>query len=139
MGLSARLFNCARCHAQQVICRRCDRGQRYCKLCAAPARRDALRAAARRYRHTSRGRACNAGRQQRFRLRQRNVTHQGSQAEPPAVSCAPSVITSPPMAVTPHIVCHFCGQICAPGLRRRWLRYHAETHPILRRVIRLSG
>jgi hypothetical protein len=133
------LFNCARCHLQQVICRRCDRGQRYCAACAVVARSDRLRAAGRRYQATPRGRACNARRQQRFRLRQRKVTHQGSQPAPSAVSCAPSVIASPLTLFTALIVCHFCGQTCALRLRRRWLRYQAETRPFTRRAHRSSG
>ena len=140
MAPSARLFNCARCHAQQVVCRRCDRGQRYCAHCAARARRDTLRAASRRYQRTPRGRAGNTARQQRFRQRQRGVTHQGSQPGTAAVSCAPSVIASPlPVSITPHIVCHFCGQACAPQLRRRWLRHHTEIRSVIARVPRPSG
>jgi len=132
MELSARLFNCVRCQVQQVVCRHCDRGQRYCATCALLARRDGLRAAGGRYRRTSGGRASGAVRQQRFRLRRRKVTHQGSQSGPPAVSCAPSVIATPLLAViAAHLVCHFCGQTCAPRLRRRWLRHHTESRPVI--------
>lgn len=140
MGLSGRLFNCARCHVQQVICRRCDRGQRYCTSCAAPAYRDSRQAANRRYQGTPRGRACNAARQQRFRQRQRKVTDQGSQATAAAVSCVPSAITSSsPVVVAPYLACHFCGQACAPRLRRRWLRYHAESRSLRPHPPRPSG
>lgn len=38
---SARLFQCARCHALTKICSHCDRGNVYCGDCAIPARKKA--------------------------------------------------------------------------------------------------
>ena len=76
---TARLFLCARCQAQVLVCSHCDRGQIYCAQgCAQTARRDAQRAAGRRYQASRRGRVNHAARAGRYRARQNNVTHQGS-------------------------------------------------------------
>lgn len=76
---TARLFLCVRCKAQVLVCSHCDRGQIYCAQgCAQTARRDAQRAAGRRYQASRRGRVNHAARAGRYRARQNNVTHQGS-------------------------------------------------------------
>jgi hypothetical protein len=81
---SARLYVCARCREQVIICRCCDRGQRYCAgACAAAARKEAQRAAGRRYQQSLRGRRQHAQRGQRYRENRRTaqkVTHQGDVA-----------------------------------------------------------
>jgi hypothetical protein len=75
---SCRMFLCARCRSQVLVCRRCDRGQIYCVgTCAQEGRRDRQREARRRYQATPRGRAMHAGRNRRYRARQRHVTDHG--------------------------------------------------------------
>jgi len=79
----ARLFLCVRCKAQVLVCSHCDRGQIYCAQdCAQTARRDAQRAAGRRYQASRRGRVNHAARAGRYRSRQNKVTHQGSPPQP---------------------------------------------------------
>ncbi len=134
MSLSARLFNCLRCHAQVVICRQCDRGQRYCNgHCSDHARRDSLRRSAKRYSTSPSGRRHNAERQRRYRQRQREevkkkVTHQGSTpihraalllSHPTAESVSVSRSSLPYRDST--LRCHCCDQVCDPFLRRRFL------------------
>jgi hypothetical protein len=58
---TGRLFLCARCQAQVFVCSHCDRGQIYCAQgCGQTARRDAQRAAGRRYQASRRGRVNHA-------------------------------------------------------------------------------
>jgi len=134
MGLSARLFHCARCHCQVVLCRRCDRGHVYCaRGCAQRARQDSLRRAGARYRATRCGRLNNAARQRRFRARQQKVTHQGSAlVETPAV--LPVTLTLPDSGAHNRldhsadvIYCHRCGGECHPFLRHDFLRSTARV------------
>jgi len=141
--LSARLFLCARCRQQVVLCSRCDRGNRYCgPTCAQRARREAQRAAARRYQSSRRGQRTHAARQARYRQRQREkVTHQGSPPSPPdqcscentptpvAVAEPEAVLESAPVtaalvddARTPAVRCQRCGRECSPFLRQGFLR-----------------
>ena len=83
MEATGRLFLCPCCRTQVVVCSRCDRGQIYCAAgCAEAARRASLQAAGRRYQKSRNGRLKHAERSRRYRLRQQNVTHQGSM--PPA-------------------------------------------------------
>ncbi|MDS4055720.1 hypothetical protein, partial [Accumulibacter sp.] len=83
MEITGRLFLCHGCRTQVVVCRRCDRGQIYCAAgCAQAARRACVQEAGRRYQKSRRGRLKHAERNRRYRLRQQNVTHQGSM--PPA-------------------------------------------------------
>ena len=80
----ARFFLCARCRTQVVICCRCDRGQIYCAGdCAQEARRRSRREAGRRYQRSRDGRFAHAERNRRYRVRRKNVTHQGSPPPPP--------------------------------------------------------
>jgi len=129
----ARLFLCARCQRQVRICALCDRGNRYCgRGCAGAARSESLRAAARRYQHSRRGRHCHAQRQRRYRARRwvgtKNVTHQGSA---PSLGRAPLSREHPardenpmsyllPLAAAPH--CHFCGRALSAFVRLGWRR-----------------
>lgn len=129
MELSARLFNCARCHRQVVLCRRCDRGNVYCPDgCAILARRASLRRANARYRATRCGRLNNAERQRRFRARQQKVTHHGSDPIPGAVPLAVSEPASASWSrrtVTPcrnTLRCDQCGQPVSDFLRNDFLR-----------------
>jgi hypothetical protein len=121
---AGRLFLCARCHVLVVICRRCDRGQIYCAAgCAREARREAQRAAGRRYQASDRGRATHALRSRRYRARRNAVTHHGS---PPASATASTAAGhsvgggSTPSRSAPD--CHVCGGRCSPFVRLGFLR-----------------
>lgn len=115
---TARMFLCARCHAQTVVCRRCDRGQIYCgRECSQQARRASLRAAGCRYQTSRAGRFRHAARSQRYRLRRQEVTHQGS------ISAVPDDLLP---AVAPEVAagevrCCFCGARCAPWVRQNFV------------------
>lgn len=137
----ARLFLCARCQCQVRICSRCDRGQQYCGArCAGIARGESLRAAARRYQHSRRGRHRHAERQRRYRarcrqrLRGEKVTHHGSAAPSSGVSLAhPRTLNreaSPmsPIPTTP-AHCHFCARPISDFLRLGWLRHRIRRAP----------
>jgi hypothetical protein len=126
-----RLFLCARCRTQVLVCSCCDRGQIYCAGdCAREARSEAQRAAGRRYQASFRGRLNHATRSERWRVRQKNVTHRGS--PPPRddlvlVDAAP--VTAMPAIVerfrglnAPPSCCHWCGRRCPPLVRIDFLR-----------------
>lgn len=129
MTSSARLFNCARCHALTIVCRTCDRGQRYCpSTCRVQARLDSQRRASRQYQRTRRGQHANAERQRRYRERQRKkVTHQGSvDPSEPAVlpTRANKAANATPEVVqvnSPALHCHFCQKTFNSFLRRDFL------------------
>ena len=121
---TARLYNCASCHAQTMICRCCDRGNVYCPACALPARQEARRRASQRYQKSLQGRLNHAARQRRYREKQtEKVTHNGSlEAETPVAHSTkrnPSI--SSELATAEIIICHFCGEICSPFLRADYL------------------
>lgn len=130
---TARLFLCVRCKAQVLVCSHCDRGQIYCAQgCAQTARRDAQRAAGRRYQKSRRGRVNHAARAGRYRARQNNVTHQGSpphrandwvtaSSKPPSASPGDVARPSPPHR-SGSWFCHWCGCRCPPFVRREFLR-----------------
>lgn len=130
MKPSARLFNCARCHAQCLICRRCDRGQRYCGAdCSGQARRESQRRASRRYQSTPRGRHANAARQRvHQRGKREKVTHQGSPNTTTKALLpvrAEKVVDSSSVSdrsAVPALYCHVCHEQCNPLLRRDFLR-----------------
>ena len=133
METSARLFNCARYHAQVVLCSCCDRGHRYCgSTCADTSRRESQRAAGQRYQDSRRGRRCHAARQGRYRQRQREqkekVTHQGSATAPgnaslPSESKKPEQgLVAPPKQSDEAIQCQRCARCCSPFVRLGWLR-----------------
>jgi hypothetical protein len=140
MSVTARLFNCARCHRQVVICRQCDRGQRYCgRDCARAARRASGRTAGARYQSRRRGRLNHAERQRRYRTRRRKVTHQGSppparSASLPPESRASAVPPGEPAATPPGPgrCCHFCGRACSQLLRLGFLGQHRDG-PVMQR------
>lgn len=127
MFSSARLYHCCRCQAQVLICSACDRGHRYCtKGCATVARSASLKRASKKYQSTREGRFNNAGRQKRYRERQKQkVTHQ----------CSPQVTshdvlknkrTRPEKAkrqdpMGSDLLCHHCGAVCDPLLRQDFL------------------
>ena len=135
---TARLFLCVRCQTQVLVCSHCDRGQIYCAQgCAQTARRDAQRAAGRRYQASRRGRVNHAARAGRYRARKNNVTHQGSPPHPAddLVMASAVVIASNPPSASPGEVarpspghrsgswsCHWCGCRCPPFVRRELLR-----------------
>ena len=147
---TARFFLCVRCRAQVLVCSHCDRGQIYCAQgCAQTARRDAQRAASRRYQKSRRGRVNHAARAGRYRARQKNVTHQGSPphraddlvmasavvttAKPPSASPGEGARSSPPHR-SGSWSCHWCGCRCSPFVRREFLRrrtgsVHRQTSP----------
>ena len=130
MTSSARLFNCARCHALTIICRACDRGHRYCSSnCGAQARRDSQNRSTAQYQKTRRGQHANAQRQRRYRERQRKkVTHQGSVdiALPAVLPARTKKVADVSCAVVlvkyPALHCHFCLKAYNGFLRRDFLR-----------------
>ena len=145
----ARLCKCPRCGQMFLVCSRCDRGQLYCcSACSQAARRDSLRAAGRRYQNSRSGRHRHAARQRRYRARRKKVTHQGS---PPqdvnaAIPVGPivgadEVLTSPVSAQvqepvhaafpSPPTHCHFCGCLCAPFVRLKFLRHRRAPQSII--------
>ena len=134
MCVSARLFNCARCHSLVTICRHCDRGNRYCgAVCAGEARKESQRRSRSSYQSSRRGRTAIAERQKRFRQRQRKkVTHQGSAPDTPddLLSVEPGKPeTCRPVekaAFEADIYCHFCHRRCDPFLRNRFVRPPAQ-------------
>jgi len=132
-----RLFLCARCRTQVLICSCCDRGQIYCAGgCAREARRDAQRAAGRRYQASFRGRVNHATRSERWRVRQKNVTHQGSPPPPDDLVLGDAVVAAGHRSVTampaivepvqglgaPRSCCHWCGRRCPLLVRIDFLR-----------------
>jgi hypothetical protein len=140
---TGRLFLCARCRAQVVLCTRCDRGNVYCgSACSQAMRRASMRAAGRRYQHSRAGRFAHAQRARRYRLRRKNVTHQGSaaqgrgdllpaqttrqQAQPVAqATIEPRVNEGTPSmlaATTESARCSRCGEPRAHSVRQGWLR-----------------
>ncbi len=130
MCVSARLFNCARCHRQVTICRSCDRGNMYCGgACSREARKESLRRSSASYQSSHRDLTANARRQKRFRQRQREkVTHQGSTPDTPD-NRLPVETDEHPVChsvgkapLEAGIYCHFCHRTCDPFLRNRFLR-----------------
>ena len=121
---TARLYHCARCHAQTVICHCCDRGNIYCKDCALPARQEAIRRASKRYQESPQGRLNHAARQRRYRERQtEKVTHNGSiETESPVGHFTKD---NPPVSwnrvSSQSLFCHFCFAICSQFLRVDYL------------------
>jgi hypothetical protein len=92
--ISARLFVCARCHAEAVVCSVCDRGQRYCSSqCSAQARRESLLRAGRRYQSRPLGRLAHARRARAYRQRR-------AQPPPPPRPALPAPPSSPAKIVT---------------------------------------
>jgi len=117
----ARLLNCARCGVPVWVCRSCDRGQRYCsRQCSEQSRHESVREAGRRYQCGRVGRFAHARRAKvyRQRVRQKIVTHQGSQqraadavlgADPEAQSIVEQ--TTACLPVLPWR-CHWCARPC---------------------------
>jgi hypothetical protein len=134
MGNSARLYHCARCRCQVIVCRFCDRGQIYCAgPCASLARQESLRAAARRYRQTRRGKIKQALRQQLYRKRRRQhqkVTHHGSLKLPSCDLLSSEVKKNrrrEARAQNQAISCHFCGNSGGIFLRLDFLRRFSQV------------
>jgi len=126
---TGRTYRCARagCQAQVLVCSHCDRGQRYCSVaCRDQARREAQREAGRRYQSTRAGRFAHARRARRYRQRQKNVTHQSSQA----ARCAPTLVADPVEAEVAKAVkvtrgvwrCWWCPRECLPMVRHGFVR-----------------
>jgi hypothetical protein len=137
----ARLYVCVRCRTQVLICRCCDRGQIYCASgCAREVRSDAQRAAGRRYQASRRGRLTHAARARRWRARRKNVTHQGSPAQPARDGLSVDALSPARRSAAKSLCrvatrsrgqrpewwrCHWCGCRCPPHVRigflpRRW-------------------
>jgi len=138
MENTARLYNCARCHRQVAICSHCDRGNIYCgNSCANRARRTSLRAAAKRYQSTRRGRFKHAERQRHYRSRRKKVTHQGSPEPPPndPLTTRSEEPLLPAVIEDEGIRCHFCGRLCSAFLRREYLHRTAPPLASDRKVI----
>ena len=135
MEITGRMFPCHRCRVQVTVCAPCDRGQIYCaRGCAEAARTASMREAGRRYQQSRKGRFKHSERNRRYRLRQQNVTHQGSM--PPAQSdllVANSVLGREPVVATESPTplgarrCHFCGNRCPEWVRLDFL--HSSRVP----------
>jgi len=125
MELSARLYNCARCHDQVIICSPCDHNNIYCgSTCSRAARVQSCQLASHRYQRTLRGRQKHAGRQRRYRERLKNkVTHHSSPVLPPRVVLPRQPNERTSEVLNGHYHCHFCGKPCSPLLRRGYLRH----------------
>ena len=129
---SARLFQCARCHALTKICSHCDRGNVYCGDCAVSARKKARQATSKRYQQSPAGRLNHAARQQSYRERQRlkieKVTHQGSEstenvlAQENHLQSKKGDSNSTKLSKKGGISCVFCGLTCSPFLRSDFRR-----------------
>jgi hypothetical protein len=135
MESTGRIFVCGLCRTQVLICSHCDRGQIYCTGdCAWMARRQGMREAGRRYQGSRRGRFAHAQRSQRYRLRQQNVTHQGSPgAQPDDLLVASSTLSvqQPPSSSTAlRWQCQFCGCRCSEFVRSGFLRRRRGHEPI---------
>ena len=143
----ARLFVCARCHAQVLLCSRCDRGQRYCgRACSRAARSESRREAAERYQRSRAGRIAHAARSRRWRQRQREgaqvdrhcavvadaainfVTHQGSPVTAldapltPNEQAAEVAVIARPTPISP-ARCRRCAVVLSPWARLGFLRH----------------
>lgn len=129
-AVSGRLFLCAGCRSQVVICSCCDRGQIYCNGgCAVRARQRTLQAAGRRYQASPRGRLRHAARMDRYRSRQKKVTHHGSPTlaasdllAAVAIAAVRDVVPAAAGLGPPGPHCHWCGRGCPPLLRQGFLR-----------------
>lgn len=141
MESTGRFFLCGRCRAQVLLCSHCDRGQIYCGSgCSTGARRQSLQEAGRRYQRSRPGRFAHAERSRRYRLRRKNVTHQGSLApEPEGLLPSPSagaanrcfrLTLSSPISVW-H--CHRCGRRCAAFVRLGFRRRRGSHSILFRR------
>lgn len=130
MELSARLYNCARCHSQVVICSPCDRNNIYCgSTCSRTARAQSCQLASHRYQCTLQGRLKHAARQRHYRERLKNkVTHHSSPVLPPHVVLPRQPNERIPVDLSGHDHCHFCGKLCSPYVRREYLR-HSSYRP----------
>ena len=150
----ARLGHCPRCGMPFLICSRCDRGQRYGgPVCAQAARREALRAAGKRYQAGLPGRRTHAARQRRYRARREKVTHQGSPpptpdgAMPPGLTAGRAATPTPPtprvagtltqaLTPSPPTRCRFCGRHCAPWVRQGFLRHRRAPRTLIVTALR---
>ena len=132
MDTPGRRYLCARCRCAVVICSHCDRGNRYCTPhCAEHARRQALRAAGRRYQTSLPGRTAHAQRQRCYRARIQKVTHQGSPPLPPAAPLTPEP-TLPAHPLPGH--CCRCHRALPDRVRQDFLRCRIRRHPLDRSV-----
>jgi len=131
MELSARLYNCARCHALITICSPCDRNNIYCgSTCSRTARQKSCSMASQRYQKSHRGRMKHAERQRHYRRRQNKiVTHHSSPILPPHVVLTPKPNGLIARAISGHLRCHFCDKPCSAFLRRGYLRHIGQNSP----------
>ena len=116
---TGRLASCPRCQSVFSICRACDRGHVYCgPTCSGLARRDSLRRARRRHRHSLEGRLDHRdherARRQRRRKQTRRVGDHGSFAPAGSVRLRASIPESPSHAAFstrfswPGVAAHHC-------------------------------
>ena len=127
MESTGRIFVCALCRTQVLICSPCDRGQIYCaEDCARTARGQRMREAGQRYQASRRGRFAHAQRSRRYRVRQQNVTHQGSLGPRPDDLLRASSTLSVQQPSSPSTAlrwqCHFCRCRCSEFVRSGFLR-----------------
>ena len=128
MEISARIFNCVRCHSQVTICSCCDRGNIYCgPECSKAARKESLQAADKRYQNTYAGKINHAKRQSSYRERETiKVTDQGSpKSEDNDLLPFEDHEPKKPRP-TEEIYCYFCGRKCDSLLRVDFLKTHAS-------------
>lgn len=87
--VTGRLASCPRCRSIFSICCRCDRGHVYCgPTCSGLARRDSLRRARRRHRHSLEGRLDHRDHERARRKRRRQALRVGDHGSSAPVSCA---------------------------------------------------
>ncbi len=138
--LTARVYNCERCHQQVKICSPCDRGNIYCVDCGTIARQEKQKEANHRHQKTAKGRFNNAERQNKFRAEQhkketeeKKVTYQGSTSNTDSSSCHQASDTGAQWFQEQQsggkCCCHFCGREVSDYLRQDFMRYAiAKTH-----------
>ena len=132
MDTPGRRYLCARCRCSVLICSYCDRGNRYCTPeCAKQARRQAQRAAGKRYQAGLPGRTAHALRQRRYRIKKQKVTHQGTPPTPQAAQLAPE--PTPPANPLPGHCCR-CHRALPNRVRLDFLRARIRRYPLDRSV-----
>ena len=87
--VAGRLASCPRCQSIFSICRACDRGHVYCgPTCSGLARRDSLRRARRRHRHSLEGRLDHRDHERARRQRRRQALRVGDHGSFDPASCS---------------------------------------------------
>ncbi len=120
---SYRLAGCPRCRRLFAICSRCDRGHVYCgRPCSSAARRDSLRRARRRHRHSPEGRLDHRDRERERRQRRRRVGDHPSAPPPLCVSVGQEGLDGTPTSSVASHIGGFVPRCRVCGRRSRWAR-----------------